>query len=437
MEEINFGEKIIIDESIEKDELHEYIPDSGVTKLNQGGEIRIPIYAEDIFLAISRSYLVFEGQLVNDDGTELPDDKKITMVNNAIMYLFSSIKYELSGNTIENIYDPGETTTMMGLLKYSEDFEKSQGMNQLWCRERNWNNSKDGFTVRRLYIQEYSDPKGYFSFSIPLKHIFGFAESYDKVLYGFKHQLTLVRKDNSRDALIQRTKETAADGTETFLESMSSEGKVRLDKLSWYIPHVTPSLEHKVKLMKEITNKMNYDVGYKMISCESFSVPQTSQFDWNLNLKGSPEKPRYIIIGFQNENDAKFNKARFDHMNLKNIYAYFGSRRYPEIDYSLDFKKNQYSRMYREAASFKQKYYNIDEILSSVNLTSVEYKDFYPLFVIDISKQSTNIQDKLNNIQIKATFQENAPFGTKAHAIIINDRIVRFQSDGSKFYVIS
>jgi len=50
-----------------------------------------------------------------------------------------------------------------------------------------------GFGVRQQYILQTPDPNGTFSIRVPLKHIFGFCDDYEKVVYGFKHQLTLVR----------------------------------------------------------------------------------------------------------------------------------------------------------------------------------------------------------------------------------------------------
>ena len=45
------------------------------------------------------------------------------------MYLFKNIKYQLSGQEIESVLHPGQATTMLGLLKYPDDFSKSQGLN--------------------------------------------------------------------------------------------------------------------------------------------------------------------------------------------------------------------------------------------------------------------------------------------------------------------
>ena len=94
---------------------------------------------------------------------------------------------------------------MMGLLKYPDDFSKSAGLNQLWYKDTGVAASivnNTGFRVRHSYLIESPVPKGTFSFRVPLKHIFGFCEDYDKIVYGLKQTLTLVRKSND-DAIFR------------------------------------------------------------------------------------------------------------------------------------------------------------------------------------------------------------------------------------------
>ena len=102
------------------------------------------------------------------------------------MHLFKSIQYELSGQDIEKILYPGQATTMLGLLKYLDDFSKSQGLNLLWYKDTSTqpNAQNVGWNARKLYVINNPDPKGTFSFRVLLKHIFVFCEDYDKVVYG-------------------------------------------------------------------------------------------------------------------------------------------------------------------------------------------------------------------------------------------------------------
>ena len=119
-----------------------------------------------------------------------------------MMHLFKSIRYELSGQEIERIMYPGQATTMLGLLKYPDDFSKSKGLNQLWYKDTTTqaNNQNAGWLARKMYVINNPDPTGTFSFGVPLKHIF--YEDYDKVVYGLKHTLTLTRNDDEELAVL-------------------------------------------------------------------------------------------------------------------------------------------------------------------------------------------------------------------------------------------
>ena len=140
---------------------------------------------------------------------------------------------------------------MLGLLKYPDDFSKSKGLNQLWYKDTTINaeEANIGWNVRRQYIIVNANPRGSFSFKIPLKHIFGFCDDYDKVVYGLKHNLTLTRNDDN-DAIFKYRGDP--DGANTV-----DVGKIRLDKVSWFMPHVTPADKDKMELSNK---KGNQDV---------------------------------------------------------------------------------------------------------------------------------------------------------------------------------
>ena len=90
-----------------------------------------------------------------------------------MIHLFKNIKYQLSGQEIESILHPGQATTMLGLLKYPDDFSESQGLNQLWYKDTSPtpDDTNLEWDIIKKYIINNSDPKGSFSFRVPLKHI--------------------------------------------------------------------------------------------------------------------------------------------------------------------------------------------------------------------------------------------------------------------------
>ena len=434
---LQITEDIPVDDSIYEYEYKEYNPIVG-TDLNRGS-IVLTIESQDIYTHPAESFLVIEGQLAAPVAPPLAgvgpyaDADVVTLINNGIMYLFSDVRYHLASHEIEVLQNPGHATTMLGLLKYPDDFTKSQGLNQLWLPDTNIDNNNEankvdnkGFKKRNEYIIRTSDPKGTFSFKIPLKHFLGFCEDYKKILYGMQQRLTLTRTNN--DNAIFRTAATDA-------------GTVRLDKIRWFMPHVIPSDAYRLQLDKVIEKKEKLPVGYRMLQCDTSQVPTNQKsFTWRLGVKSSPDIPRFIIVGLQSgrNNNQEQNPAIFDHLYVRNIYVTLNAKRYPDTDYDNDFNKNQYSRIYGDASSFRKKFFNMDELVSNSGINPLDYKNLFPLYVFDVTKQSEKLKTSVSDIHIKAFFDNdpaggnNPPANTMAYAVIISDRLFHFVSDGSK-----
>ena len=92
---------------------------------------------------------------------------------------------------------------------------------------------------------------------MPLMHMFGFCEDYNKIVYGLKHGLTLVRKTDD-DAI--------------FRWAAAGAGKVSLDKISWFMPHVMPTDAEKFSIYKTIESKDKLPVAYRTRQCDILSV---------------------------------------------------------------------------------------------------------------------------------------------------------------------
>ena len=435
---LQITEDIPVDDSIYDYEYKEYNPIAGNADNLNRGSIVIVIEAQDIYTHPAESYLIVEGRLIREtapnpvpnplDPLTLQDVNIATLTNNGIMYLFSDVRYHLASHEIEVLQNPGHATTMLGMLKYPDDFNKSQGLNQLWTPDIEAGTAvpddNKGFKTRHDYIKS-PDLKGTFSFKIPLKHFLGFCEDYKKVLYGMQQKLTLTRTGDNNAIL----KNAAAPAC-----------RVDIKKISWFMPHVIPSDAYRLQLNKIIERKEKIPVGYRMLQCDNIPVPAGAPFTWRLGVKSSPDIPRFIIVGFQTNknNDQTTNPAIFDHCEVRNIYVTLNAKRYPDTDYENDFTQNNYSRIYGDAATFRKKFYNMDELISNPGINTIDYKNLFPLFVFDVTKQSEKLKTSVSDIHIKASFNNNAvgannpPANTIAYAVIISDRLFHFVSDGSK-----
>ena len=436
---LQITEDIPVDDSIYEYEYKEYNPIAGnVGDLNRGS-IVIVIEAQDIYTHPAESFLIVDGRLtlkddravnpVVGDPKALKDDDVVTLINNGIMYLFSDVRYHLASHEIEVLQNPGHATTMLGMLKYPDDFNKSQGLNQLWApdgglgtleKERNNDNYNKGFDIRHKYIIKSPNKKGEFSFKIPLKHFLGFCEDYKKIIYGMQQRLTLTRTGNA-DAI--------------FKVNDLADCIIDIKRIRWFMPHVIPSDAYRLQLDKIIERKEKIPVGYRMLQCDNAPVPaNNTTFTWRLGVKSSPDIPRFIIVGFQSgrNNTQEGNPAVFDNRNIRNIYVTLNAKRYPDTDYEINFRNNNYSRIYGDAVTFRKKFYNMDELLSNSGIDPIDYRNIYPLFVFDVTKQSEKLKTSVSDIHIKASFITGVEDNTIAYAVIISDRLFHFVSDGSK-----
>ena len=72
-------------------------------------------------------------------------------------------------------------------------------------------------------------------------------------MYGLKHNLTLVRKTDD-DAI--------------FRGVAAGAGKVSLDNISWFMPHIIPADAEKFSIYKTIESKVKVPIAYRTRQCD-------------------------------------------------------------------------------------------------------------------------------------------------------------------------
>ena len=86
-------------------------------------------------------------------------------------------------------------------------------------------------------------------------------------------------------------------------------------------------------------------------------------------------------------------------MRVSNIYVMLNSMRYPTADYNISFLAQKFSRAYGDAAEFRSKFFNMNELISNPNINPSDYKTLYPLFLFVDSKQSEKLKYSTTDIQ--------------------------------------
>ena len=92
----------------------------------------------------------------------------------------------------------------------------------------------------------------------------------------------------------------------------------------------------------------------------------------------------------------------------------------------------------------EKKFFNMDELISNPGINPIDYKNLYPLYVFDVTKQSEKLKTSVSDIHVRMFFNPhpnpngvnpapaNPPDDVIAYAVIISDRLFHFVSDGSK-----
>ena len=129
---------------------------------------------------------------------------------------------------------------------------------------------------------------------------------------------------------------------------------------------------------RTIESKVKLPVAYATRQCDMLSVPESTSYTSRLSVQTAPEKPRFVILGFQpdKDDDQTKNPSTFDHVNLKNAYVTLNSDRYPAVNFNLSFSNQKLSRVYGDAALFEFKFFCMDELITPSNITSSDYKTF-------------------------------------------------------------
>ena len=85
---------------------------------------------------------------------------------------------------------------------------------------------------------------------------------------------------------------------------------------------------------------------------------------------------------------------------------------------------------------FKEEYYSSKGRELSNQLTLIDFVDFFSIFIIDVHRQSERHETSLQDIQIKVDFNAASSANSTTYAVLISDRLLYLESDGSTFNAV-
>lgn len=398
---LNVTEAYVEECKITQMEYHSFLPYS-TTALSNNDEIKICIQNMELYTLPCESYIYIEGNITKPNDS----DGKFTFTNNGLAFLFSEMRYELNGTEIQKLKSPGISSSLKGLCSYAPKDLRV-------LANAAWDISKDS-EPNQDFIENFK-----FSGYIPLKHVFGFCEDYNKILLSSNQQLILNRASTDYDALF-------VSGTEEKMES-HNKVKIELTKILWKMPILKVSDKEKLKLIKVLDSRKPITCAFRTWDlCEYPCLPSNISHSWTVKSSNLLEKPRYVIIGFQTKrkNNLLRHSGKFDSCYLKNLKVYLNSEVYPYEDFRLNFTNRCTSTLYKAYTDFQISYYGRDgrdPLLSK----SVFDKDS-PIVVVDLSRQNDNVKSSTCDLRLEFEMTESAPANTAAYCLILHDQVITY-----------
>lgn len=377
---LNIEEGVDYSDVVTGCEYHTHKPYASTTFKNND-EIRIPISQQDIITAPFDSTLHISGTISGKKTGGA--DADVSLVNNAICFLFEDIRFEVGGIVVDRTKNVGITSTIKNLLSVREAESKIL-KNACWLGPGN--------TVKL----------NKFTFSVPLRMLLGFAEDYRKIMVNIKQELILLRAASDKNALL------SADADNLALE---------ITDLYWRVPHLTVSDRFKEKLLKQVDKDMPVHLPFRSWELHEYpALPTTNRFSWTVKTSSQLEKPRYVVLAFQTDRKDKSNKdmSCFDNCSLTDVKLYLNSQYYP-----YDNIRGDYCVMYSMYANFQKSYYETTH--NSPIMDYDTFKDTCPLYVIDCSKQNDTIKSGPVDVRLEFETKENIKANTTAYCLLLHD----------------
>ena len=391
-EALNIQLPVEFDDSVIQYDFQAHQPYATST-FNSTDEIHITIQNQDQLFLPSKSLIHVQGRLTKSDGAAVTG---ISFVNNAICFLFSEIRYELGAEVVDRCKNVGITTIMKGYPSFTPNQTKG-------LENAGW----------KLDNQAITNTEGYFDVLIPLNIIIGFAEDYVRIVANLKQELILIRSNNDKNAILQIAE--------------STNYKISINKLEWFMPHLILSDSYKLNLYKYIKNNPPIAMGFRSWDLYEYPMlPPTIKHVWSVKTTNPMEKPRYVILGFQTDrNKNKADASKFDHCQLTNVKLFLNSQEFPHGNMKLNVGENQFALLYEMFTQFQTSYYNRKNAKPLINKAT--FINEIPLVVIDCSKQNETIKFGPVDIRLEIETSIAFPANTTAYCLILHDKIIEYK----------
>ena len=196
------------------------------------------------------------------------------------------------------------------------------------------------------------------------------------------------------------------------------------------VPSIDPSNGNRIIEQKGLNKKKNIDFGYHERKTFYKNVPNATLFLFDLVMEVGMERPRYIIIGLENNNvnEQTHDACTFDILNVTGCYFKIGSEFYLEDRMNNKYGTNNYNEAFKEIVNFNKDYNGLPQNIKSC-INHRTFKISCRINVFDTRYQSNHIGPQ--PIQLNFKFSA-AVADVICHALVLTRKVIIVNSDSNK-----
>ena len=196
------------------------------------------------------------------------------------------------------------------------------------------------------------------------------------------------------------------------------------------MPSIDPSNDIRIIVQKGLCKKNNVDFSYYERKTFYKNVPNATNFLFDLGMESGMERPKYIIVGFKNNNvnEQTHDASIFHTMNVTDCYCKICSEFYPEDRMNINCGANNYNEVFKEIVTFSKDYIGLPHNIKPY-INHRLFKSSYRLYVYDTRYQSDHVGPQ--PIQLNFKFSA-AVADVICHALVLTRKVINVNSDGNK-----
>lgn len=388
---LDIASSVAFDNSIVKKDYYTYTPYTNT--FGESEEIRIAIQNQDLCLLPSESYLYMQLTVTTENHKDDSVDK-VRFVNNYASFLFSEGRYELNGVEIDRIRNVGITSSMK--------------IATATCKS----NTAGYFQYNKSFTDKVAERRETVTYDVmlPLSIWFGFCDDFRKVILNSRHELILMRSRGSLNCIHGGSKDV---GTPSV--------KIALSKIEWKMPFITPADNIRMNMNNIVSKHRKLPIQFRSWDLYEYpELPQTKDHIWSVKAVSQFNKPRYVLVAFQHEqNETKTgNASKFGSVNVHSVRLHMNSQVYPYHMDDIDLKNAKFAELYQAYANIQSSYYNGAE---DRNLFGNDYAQFQTdvIFAFDTSRADETHKNGTIDIRLEIRAAENFKTKTTAYCLII------------------